>query len=133
MSGGAGGIALARIVEASPALEDFRFSSSRGERDGGIALAAALGHCPNLRRLDLSDGTLAIETAEALNEHLFLRADRRPSRLEEADFSDIFLEQEGFEALVPGLLRARALQVRVSVSRRPSSLSFCLFLSRALP
>jgi Ran GTPase-activating protein 1 len=59
MSGNDGAKAVARIVCASPLLEDLRFASTRGGHDGGMALAEALCTVSTLRRLDLSDNTFS--------------------------------------------------------------------------
>lgn len=66
MSGSDGAIAIADIVKASPVLEDFQFSASRGGAEGGEALASALAATSSLKRLDLHDNTFGAETGRLL-------------------------------------------------------------------
>ena len=70
MSGNNGAKAVARIVEASPDLEDLRFSSTRGGVEGGMALAKAVGTLTKLRRLDFNDNTFDASVGEVLADSL---------------------------------------------------------------
>ena len=61
-----GGIHIARVVELSPHLQDFRLSSTRCKNDGGVALGKALAKCSKLRRLDLGDNSFGAVGGVAL-------------------------------------------------------------------
>ena len=60
-----GAIHIARVVERSPLLEDFRLSSTRCKNDGGVALGTALGKFHNLRKLEISDNSFGSVGGEA--------------------------------------------------------------------
>lgn len=68
----AGSVALAPVVESSPKLADFRFSSLRLGREGAVRICRALEPriASTLVRLNLSDNTFGEEGAEALAEAL---------------------------------------------------------------
>lgn len=68
----AGSIALAPVVENSPKLADFRFSSLRLERKGAVRICRALQPriASTLKRLNLSDNTFMDEGSKALAEAL---------------------------------------------------------------
>lgn len=68
----AGSIALAPVVENSPKLADFRFSSLRLERKGAVRISRALQPriASTLKRLNLSDNTFMLEGSKALAEAL---------------------------------------------------------------
>lgn len=68
----AGSVALAPVVEKSPKLADFRFSSLRLGREGAVRICRALKPRieTTLVRLNLSDNTFGEEGAEALTEAL---------------------------------------------------------------
>ena len=53
MSGQGGGIALGQLLEASPDMQDFRFSSTRCDAVGAQAISNAVASCTKLIRLDL--------------------------------------------------------------------------------
>lgn len=103
MSGGGGAIAVADIVSASPNLTDFRFSSSRGTRDGGAALAIAFRQCPGIRKINLHDNLWAVPTGIEMGTTL-----RSLRHLTHLDIGDILLKDEGMEALTSGLVRGCA-------------------------
>lgn len=68
----AGSVALAPIVENSPRLEDFRFSSLRLGREGTVRICEALRPrlTETLRCLNVSDNTFGEEGAHALTNAL---------------------------------------------------------------
>lgn len=68
----AGSVALAPIVENSPRLEDFRFSSLRLGREGTVRICEALRPrlAETLRCLNISDNTFGEEGARALTDAL---------------------------------------------------------------
>ena len=107
MSGNGGAVAIADIVRASPALKDFRFSSSRGGNEGGVALASALRHAvPTLERLDLNDNTFGPRGGIALGTTL-----RWADALTYLNVGDIAMEDAGMAALASGLVRSGAARV----------------------
>jgi len=102
MSGSGGAIAIADVVAASPALEDFRFASSRGGAEGGCALARALGSCAGaLQALDLEDNTFQPRGARALGALL-----AQAPRLRRLNLGDIAAGDEGAAAIARGLAAA---------------------------
>ena len=100
MSGGEGAKAIADIVANSPALEDFRFSSSRATRDGGVILARAFQYTPNIRSINLYDNLLAHPTGIELGTVL-----RSLKNLVHLNIGDTLLKDEGMIALASGLVR----------------------------
>ncbi|KAF9610107.1 hypothetical protein IFM89_019972 [Coptis chinensis] len=70
MTGDEGAIAISEAVKRSPALEDFRCSSTRVGSEGGLALIEALRTCTNLKKLDLKD-MFDVEAGVALSKSLF--------------------------------------------------------------
>ena len=68
MSGDGGALAVADIVRACPLLVDFRFSATRSQRPGCLAIAQALVTHPSgvLRSLDLGDCMFGGEAATQL-------------------------------------------------------------------
>jgi len=68
MSGDGGAVAVADIVRACPLLVDFRFSATRSQRPGCLAVAQALAAHPSgvLRSLDLGDCMFGGEAATHL-------------------------------------------------------------------
>ena len=86
-----GGIHIARVVERSPLLEDFRLSSTRCKNDGGVALGTALGKFHNLRKLEISDNSFGSVGGEALAKAI---AGGQP-HLTHLDLKDLSFEDEG--------------------------------------
>ena len=104
MSGNGGAIAIADIVRASPDLTDFRVSSSRGGKDGGVALARALRHAASsLRRLDLNDNTFGVTGGVAIGATL-----RACNALHELNIGDTAIEDAGLHAVASGVVRGSA-------------------------
>ncbi|KAF5188176.1 Ran gtpase-activating protein, partial [Thalictrum thalictroides] len=83
-----------QLTERSPALEDFRCSSTRVGSEGGITLAEALKNCTSLKRLDLTDNMFGVEVGVALSQALSSHVG-----LVEAYLSYLNLEDEGAIAL----------------------------------
>lgn len=100
----AGAVALAPIIEASPALRDFRFSSLRLGREGAVRICTALEDrlATHLAVLNLSDNTFGEEGASALAEAL-----RNAPALTELNVRDAALGDDG-TALVCGTLKTSA-------------------------
>jgi Ran GTPase-activating protein 1 len=87
----AGAVALAPVLEASPALRDFRFSALRVHHDGAVRICRALA--PNasaLVRLNLSDNNFGADGAAALAEAL-----SAAPALEELNLRDAALTDDG--------------------------------------
>jgi Ran GTPase-activating protein 1 len=100
MSGGAGAIAIADLISASPKLIDFKYTSSRGDRTGVDALCSALGKAKSLIRLDLHDNIFAEPLGLALGSAL-----SRLNTLVHLDLGDTLLRDEGVSTLISGLLQ----------------------------
>ena len=103
MSGSGGGVALAPLVERSPALASFRLGSTRCAAEGFIPLCAALRTCgSSLTSLDLSDNTIgAAEGADALAQCVAGLPNARILRL-----GDLGLEAEGIVKVCAGILKS---------------------------
>eukprot|EP00177_Eucheuma_denticulatum_P004900 GFKZ01008906.1.p1 GENE.GFKZ01008906.1~~GFKZ01008906.1.p1 ORF type:complete len:459 (-),score=93.13 GFKZ01008906.1:459-1835(-) len=88
----AGSVALAPVVENSPSLTDFRFSSLRLGRDGAVRICQALEPRVGLTivKLNLSDNTFGEEGAEALAKAL-----SHAPQLEELLLRDDMLGDDG--------------------------------------
>ncbi|KAG8373052.1 hypothetical protein BUALT_Bualt12G0130700 [Buddleja alternifolia] len=54
-------IAISKMLNHCPLLEDFRCSSTRVGSEGGIALTEALSKCKNLKKIDLRDNMFDVE------------------------------------------------------------------------
>uniref|UniRef100_A0A7S1XHW4 Ran GTPase-activating protein 1 n=1 Tax=Erythrolobus australicus TaxID=1077150 RepID=A0A7S1XHW4_9RHOD len=130
----AGARALVPLLRASPALEDFRFSSLRVARDGGEAIAAALAECPELQRVDLSDNTLGERAAMLLADAI--RAGKLP-KLVSLNMRDTAISDAGALALLRALAAARHSAITtLDVSGNELTARVCSALgsaSRALP
>lgn len=92
----AGSVALAPIVENSPSLIDFRFSSLRLGREGAVRICQALEPRlgSNIMKLNLSDNTFGEEGAEALAKAL-----SQAPKLEELLLRDDMLGDEGIATI----------------------------------
>lgn len=55
MSGDAGATSVAGIIECLPKLEVFRWSATRTNEEGSMALCKALTNCPHMRELIIRD------------------------------------------------------------------------------
>lgn len=97
----AGAIALAPVVENSPRLRDFRFSSLRLGREGAVHISKALAPrvSSTLLRLNLSDNSFAGVAAAALAESL-----RDAPFLETLIINDALLGDDGLTALCERLV-----------------------------
>lgn len=97
----AGSVALAPIIENSPLLEDFRFSSLRLGRDGAVTICNAVQPClaASLRILNFSDNNFGEEGAEALADAL-----SDAPCLETLLLNDALLGDEGVGAVCDSLL-----------------------------
>ncbi|KAI0560245.1 Ran GTPase-activating protein [Gracilaria domingensis] len=104
-----GSVALAPIVENSPGLEDFRFSSLRLGREGAVRICNALQPrlAQSLRCLNLADNSFGEEGAQALAD-----AVSDAPALESLIVSDCLLEDDGVK-LVCDALRKGAPNLRV--------------------
>lgn len=104
----AGAKALAPIVEASPELEDFRFTGLRVHHDGAVRISQALKvNAPSLRKLNLADNNFGSPGAVALGAAL-----SKTKILEELILRDTALGDEGVLAVMKGL-RNVASHIRV--------------------
>lgn len=108
----AGAVALGPVIESSPKLNDFRFSSLRLARDGSVHVCKAIKPCMSttLRRLNLSDNAFGHEGATALAEAL-----RDAPFLTTLLVSDVLLGDEGVQlvcdALVEGAPKLEVLDI----------------------
>ena len=109
----AGSVALAPIVENSPMLEDFRFSSLRLGRDGSVRISKALRPRlgETLRHLNLSDNTFGEEGAEALADVLGDAA-----VLETLLLRDDALGDDGVQAVCKALVHGAPRLFKLDVS-----------------
>ncbi len=64
MSGDAGATAVAGIIECLPKLEVFRWSATRTNEEGSLALCKALANCPNMRELIICDNYFGEDLGE---------------------------------------------------------------------
>lgn len=99
MSGSGGAIAIADMVLASPQLEDFRFTASRGRSDGGVALARAFSAAPQLRSINLHDNVFTSAFATDLASSLMSL-----HHLHNLDVGDTLLGDAGMTALAAGVV-----------------------------
>ena len=119
MAGGGGAKAAGDIILASPAMEDVRFASTRGDREGGEALGKALAQARALRHVDLSDNTFGAGTGIALAAGVL----HQPA-LTTLNIGDITLENEGLLPLASALLAGVAAGVGAGMSLAHLDLSF---------
>lgn len=91
-----GSVALAPVVENSPFLSDFRFSSLRLGRDGAVRISRALQPrlSSTLKYLNISDNSFGEEGAEAFAEAL-----SNAPLLERLIINDALLGDEGVKAI----------------------------------
>jgi Ran GTPase-activating protein 1 len=99
MSGGGGASAVADIVAASPELVDFRFTSSRGTVEGGVALAKAFLRCLNIEKINLHDNIFTAPSAVLIGSTL-----RSLSSLRHLDVGDTLVKDSGMAAIAAGLI-----------------------------
>lgn len=104
MSGDDGAVAIAELVRRAPCLTDLRFSGTRAQRAGSLAVTRALNS--KLVKLDLVDNSLAVEGAQALADFLLTKPPLR-----HLDVRDCSLEDEGFAVLAPALHDLETLRV----------------------
>ena len=104
MTADEGAVARSEIVEHSPALVDFRCSSTRVSSDGGVAPAEALGTCMHLKKLDLRDNMFGVEAGAALSKSI-----PALTNLTEIYLSYLNLEDDGSEALANALKESAPL------------------------
>ena len=64
MSGDAGATTVAGIIECLPKLEVFRWSATRTNEEGSLALCKALANCPNMRELIICDNYFGEDLGE---------------------------------------------------------------------
>ncbi|KAI3890405.1 hypothetical protein MKX03_028227, partial [Papaver bracteatum] len=95
MTGDEGAVHIAKVVEGSPALEDFRCSSTSLGEKGGISLVEAIQKCSNLKKIDLSDNMFGVKAGVALSKALSSHAG-----LTEIYLSGLNLGDEGAIALL---------------------------------
>lgn len=125
----AGAIALAPLVENSPDLTDFRFSSLRLGRDGTIHICKTLKICMSttLRRLNLSDNSFAEEAAEALANIL-----RDAPVLESLIINDALLGDEGVQLVCDALTEGAPMLDVLDISANEVALEGAKGLARLL-
>lgn len=129
MCGGAGGVALADIVSASPELLDFRFTSCRATRDGGVALAKAFRDTPKIRHINIQDNLLGECTGVELGKSLESLHD-----LVTLVIGDIILKDEGMQAVTAGLIRGCAYSLEtLDVSANDLTETGAKYLAKCIP
>ena len=67
MSGDAGAKHISELLTLLPHIESFRWSSTRTNEEGALALCESLSHCPALRRLEIKDNYFGEDCGEALS------------------------------------------------------------------
>ena len=109
----AGAISLAPIVENSPKLEDFRFSSLRLGREGAVRICEALKERigSTLKHLNLSDNNFGEEGAEALTEAL-----SNAPCLETLILNDALLGDDGVKLICEALAKGAPKLVSLNIS-----------------
>lgn len=98
MSGDGGAVAIAGLVRACPELVDFRFSATRAQRPGCLAVAQALTTLTSLTSLDLGDCMFAGEAAVLLGQTL-----EKQMALTSLNLRDSGLGSEGIVIVVKAL------------------------------
>lgn len=105
----AGAKALAPIVEASPHLEDFRFSALRLHHDGASRICDALACVPeNLKRLNLSDNNFGADGGRSLGSMLL-----KTCNVEELLLRDCALGDEGISSVCRAIAEGAGRRLRV--------------------
>lgn len=105
----AGAMALAPIVEASPDLEDFRFSALRLHHDGASRICDALSCVPeNLKRLNLSDNNFGAGGGRSLGSAL-----SKTRNLVELLLRDCALGDEGTSFVCRALAEGAGRRLRI--------------------
>eukprot|EP01029_Cantina_marsupialis_P029777 TRINITY_DN782185_c0_g1_i1.p1 TRINITY_DN782185_c0_g1~~TRINITY_DN782185_c0_g1_i1.p1 ORF type:complete len:426 (-),score=183.79 TRINITY_DN782185_c0_g1_i1:143-1399(-) len=99
MSGTGGAMAIAKLIENSPKLEDFRMSTTRCTRDAGLEVAKALKTVENLTALDLADNVFGEEAAVVIAELIKNHKD-----LKKLCLSDTLIGEDGVTAVCKSLL-----------------------------
>jgi Ran GTPase-activating protein 1 len=129
MSGSGGAIAIADIISASPHLEDFRFTSSRGRAEGGIALVKAVRSAVKLLHLNLHDNVFTSAPASELAESL-----KHLQHLQTLDLGDTLLKDEGMMIVARGLVEGacRATLQTLDVAANEISRKGAVGLAQAL-
>lgn len=84
MSGDAGAKHISQLLHLLPNMESFRWSSTRTNEEGALALCESLCHCPALRRLEIKDNYFGEDLGEALS-----RAIQHMPHLEELTLVDL--------------------------------------------
>lgn len=125
----AGAKALAPIVEASPCLEDFRFSALRLHHDGASRICDALACVPeNLVRLNLSDNNFGSDGGCSLGSML-----QKTRNLEELILRDCALGDKGIASVCRAIAEGAGRRLRILdlsgnevTSKGASALNKCL-------
>ncbi len=104
MSGGGGACAVADIVKTSPLLIDFRFTSSRGAVEGGVALARAFQGTPLIEKINLHDNVFTAPSAVALGATL-----QSLKFLRHLDVGDTLTKDSGMASIAAGLAGATSV------------------------
>lgn len=105
----AGAKALAPIVEASPLLEDFRFSALRLHHDGASRICDALSCVPeNLKRLNLSDNNFGAGGGRSLGSMLL-----KTRNVEELLLRDCALGDEGIWSVCRAIAEGAGRRLRI--------------------
>lgn len=105
----AGAKELAPIVEASPELQDFRFSALRLHHDGAERICRALAAVPdNLRRLNMSDNNFGAAGAAALAAALV-----KMRNVEELILRDTALLDAGVTAVCSAIAEGAGRRMRI--------------------
>lgn len=105
----AGAKALAPIVEASPLLEDFRFSALRLHHDGASRICDALSCVPeNLKRLNLSDNNFGADGGLSLGSMLM-----KTRNVEELLLRDCALGDEGISSVCGAIAEGAGRRMKI--------------------
>lgn len=84
MSGDEGAKHISELLTLLPHIESFRWSSTRTNEEGALALCESLSHCSDLRRLEIKDNYFGESCGESLG-----RAIEQMPHLEELVLVDL--------------------------------------------
>lgn len=124
-----GAVALAPIIESSPKLTDFRFSSLRLARDGSVHICKAIKPCMSttLRKLNLSDNAFGPEGATALADAL-----RDAPFLTVLLIGDVLLGDEGVQLVCDALVEGAPKLEQIDISANEMGLEGAKGLARLI-
>lgn len=103
MSGDVGGLAVADMIKMCPFLTDFRFSATRSQNQGCLAIAESLCSVSGLIKLDMSDTTCGLAAAKVIAGAL-----KQNTLMTHLNLRDASLTEVGALAILRALVEANA-------------------------